>query len=135
MQNQSDRYVKKFSTYNHVVVMLFLAFEGYHSIREVVLGLLANAHKLSSCVLLEAFSCSLPVIAYNNKSPKDIIENGVNGFLVSTPSEMVQKTIEFLADLRLQENMKKAATERSRAYTSDQIITKLLNDTGLTDPA
>ena len=47
MQNQSDRYVKKFSTYNHVVVMLFLAFEGYHSIREVVLGLLANAHKLS----------------------------------------------------------------------------------------
>jgi hypothetical protein len=45
MQNESDRYVKKFSTYNHVVVMLFLAFEGYHSIREVVLGLLANAHK------------------------------------------------------------------------------------------
>ena len=24
MQNQSDRYVKRFSTYNHVVVMLFL---------------------------------------------------------------------------------------------------------------
>jgi transposase len=46
-QNESDRYVKKFSTYNHVVVMLFVAFEGYHSIREVVLGLLANAHKLS----------------------------------------------------------------------------------------
>jgi hypothetical protein len=27
--------------------MLFVAFEGYHSIREVILGLLANAHKLS----------------------------------------------------------------------------------------
>ena len=27
--------------------MLFLAFEGYHSIREVVMGLLANAHELS----------------------------------------------------------------------------------------
>jgi hypothetical protein len=26
MHYQSDRYVKKFSTYNHVVVMLFLAF-------------------------------------------------------------------------------------------------------------
>jgi hypothetical protein len=46
-QNDSDRYVKKFSTYNHVVVMLFVAFEGYHSLREVVLGLLANANKLS----------------------------------------------------------------------------------------
>ncbi|MEI7725059.1 MAG: DUF4372 domain-containing protein, partial [Bacteroidota bacterium] len=26
----SDRYVKKFSTYNHVVVMLFVAFEGFY---------------------------------------------------------------------------------------------------------
>lgn len=43
----SERYVKKFTTYNHVVVMLFVAFEGYHSIREAILGLLANAHKLS----------------------------------------------------------------------------------------
>jgi hypothetical protein len=47
MHHGSDRYVKKFSTYNHLVVMLFVAFEGYHSIREVVLGLLANANKLS----------------------------------------------------------------------------------------
>ena len=47
LNHQSDRYVKKFSTYNHVVVMLFVAFEGYSSIREVILGLLANAHKLS----------------------------------------------------------------------------------------
>ena len=46
-QNDSDRYVKKFSTYNHIVVMLFVAFEGFHSIREVVLGLLANANRLS----------------------------------------------------------------------------------------
>lgn len=43
----SERYVKKFTTYNHLVVMLFVAFEGYHSIREVIIGLLANAHKLS----------------------------------------------------------------------------------------
>jgi glycosyltransferase involved in cell wall biosynthesis len=87
-----------------------------------------------SRVLLEAFSCSLPVIAYNSKSPKDIIENGVNGFLVSNPAEMVQKTLDFFADPQLQENMKKAATERSKIYTSDQIITKLMRDTGLMIP-
>lgn len=46
-QHGAERYVKKFTTYNHVVVMLFVAFEGYHSIRETILGLLANAHKLS----------------------------------------------------------------------------------------
>lgn len=43
----AERYVKKFTTYNHVVVMLFVALEGYQSIREVIVGLLANAHKLS----------------------------------------------------------------------------------------
>ena len=51
-QHGAERYVKKFTTYNHIVVMLFVAFEGYHSIREVILGLLANAHKLSHLGLL-----------------------------------------------------------------------------------
>jgi hypothetical protein len=46
-QHGAERYVKKFTTYNHIVVMLFVVFEGYHSIREVILGLLGNAHKLS----------------------------------------------------------------------------------------
>ena len=45
--HRAERYVKKFSTYNHVIVMLFVALEGFHSIREAVLGLLANSHKLS----------------------------------------------------------------------------------------
>ncbi len=46
-QHEAERYVKKFTTYNHLIFMLFVAFEGYHSIRESILGLLANAHKLS----------------------------------------------------------------------------------------
>lgn len=45
-EHNAERYVKKFDTYNHLVVMLFSTFSGYHSIREVILGLLANAHKL-----------------------------------------------------------------------------------------
>lgn len=45
-EHGGDRYIKKFCTYNHVVVMLFVALEGYQSIREVIVGLLANAHKL-----------------------------------------------------------------------------------------
>ncbi len=43
----SERYVKKFTTYDHLIVMLFVSLEGYNSIREIILGLLANAHKLS----------------------------------------------------------------------------------------
>jgi len=43
---EADKYVKKFTSYKHVVVMLFAVFEGYHSIRDTVLGLLSNAQKL-----------------------------------------------------------------------------------------
>lgn len=46
-RHNAERYVKKFTTYNHMVVMLFVALENYDSIREVIVGLLANAHKLS----------------------------------------------------------------------------------------
>ena len=42
-----DRYVKKFTSHKHLIVMLFTVFEGYHSIRDTVLGLLSNANKLS----------------------------------------------------------------------------------------
>ncbi len=45
-KNGAEHYVKKFNTYNHVVVMLFVSLENYYSLREVVVGLLANAHKL-----------------------------------------------------------------------------------------
>ena len=45
--NDAERYVKKVITYNHLVVMLFANIEGYHSIREVIFGQLANTHKLS----------------------------------------------------------------------------------------
>jgi hypothetical protein len=46
-EHKAERYVKKFNTHTHLVAMLFVAFEGYDSIREVVVGLLANAHKLA----------------------------------------------------------------------------------------
>ena len=33
---KADRYVKKFTSYKHVVVILFVAFEWYHSIPDTV---------------------------------------------------------------------------------------------------
>ena len=41
-----ERYVKKFGTYEHLVVMLFVSLEGFTSLRETIIGLLSNAHKL-----------------------------------------------------------------------------------------
>jgi len=41
-KHKAERYVKKFTTYHHVVVMLFASIEGYNSIRETVFGLLCQ---------------------------------------------------------------------------------------------
>jgi hypothetical protein len=46
-KHNGERYVKKFDTRKHLIVMLFGVIEGYHSIRELIIGMLSNAHKLS----------------------------------------------------------------------------------------
>jgi len=51
-KHKAERYVKKFSTRQHLIIMLFAAFEGYNSLREVVLGMLSNAHKLAHLGLI-----------------------------------------------------------------------------------
>lgn len=45
-KSDADRYVKKLTTYKHVIVMLYTVMEGCSSIREVIVGLLADSHKL-----------------------------------------------------------------------------------------
>ena len=45
-KHHAERYVKKFNTHQHLIVMLFAVISGYQSLREVILGLLSNAHKL-----------------------------------------------------------------------------------------
>ena len=45
-QNKTDRYCKKFLTYDHLIVMLYAIFNRCTSIREVVTGLLACQGKL-----------------------------------------------------------------------------------------
>ncbi len=47
LKNRADRYTKKFTTYNHLVVMLYSVFEGVSSLREAVIGVLANSNKIN----------------------------------------------------------------------------------------
>jgi len=45
-KHDADRYVKKLTTYKHLVIMLYAVLEGCSSLREVIVGLLADANKL-----------------------------------------------------------------------------------------
>ncbi|MEI6683709.1 MAG: glycosyltransferase [Bacteroidota bacterium] len=93
--------------------------------------LLPSRFDTFSCVVLEAMSCGLPVVAYNTKGPKDIIEDSVSGYLVETSEEMAGKVVAFLFDQPNQEKMKEAALGRAEAYQAGQIMDRLLQDTGL----
>lgn len=74
------------------------------------------------CVVLEAMACGLPVISYNTKGPKDIINNAQNGFLVETVEEASEKAVYYLQNKEMHENFKKSAIGKSKKFTADKII-------------
>jgi len=86
-----------------------------------------------SCVVLEALSCGLPVIAYNTKGPKDIILEGINGYLVNSNQEFIQKAHNFFTDKDLQEDFRRNALTRSKEYDKEKIINRFLYQVGLKD--
>jgi glycosyltransferase involved in cell wall biosynthesis len=88
-----------------------------------------------SCVVLESLSCGLPVIAYKTKGPKDIIQNGKCGFIVSNKNEMCEKIIGFLKDPKLQKAFRRQALKRSKDYNKDKIMKQFLHDVDLSEYA
>ena len=112
-KHQADRYVKKFTTYNHLVVMLFIAFEGYHSIREAVLGLLANAHKLPHLGLSYVVRRSTFSEANERRS-----SNVFGDIYIS----VYRKYASFLTDSRLTDN------DMKRLYIMDSTTITLFKD-------
>lgn len=84
-----------------------------------------------SCVVLEAMTCGLPVIAYNSKGPKDIIEHGKSGYLVKNRQEMAQCAVKHLTNIKAQKKMSALAIERAQDYNKSQIINQLVNELGL----
>ncbi|MFA5418537.1 MAG: glycosyltransferase [Bacteroidales bacterium] len=94
--------------------------------------LLPSRFDTFSCVVLEAMSCSLPVIAYNTKGPKDIISNGINGFLVNDKEDFSHQAILYLQDNSFHQKVRAAALHRSTEYNAENIVNQLLTDVQLT---
>jgi glycosyltransferase involved in cell wall biosynthesis len=86
-----------------------------------------------SCVVLEALSCGLPVIAYKTKGPKDIILDGINGYLVNSNQDFIRKMNEYFTSDALQTTFKTNALTRTREYNKKIIIDNFLNYTGLSN--
>ena len=77
-------------------------------------------------VLLEALSCSLPVITTDNTGGPDIIDDGKNGFL--TPIRDTTKTIEVLNNLYNNEEFRRTIAENAFLQASDLTWTRYQNE-------
>lgn len=84
-----------------------------------------------SCVVLEALSCGLPVVAYPVKGPRDIVEEGVCGFHAENPTQMALGAVRILTDKGLSRRLRHGALLRARDYEAETIVDELLDSAGL----
>lgn len=85
-------------------------------------------------VLLESAMCGLPVVAFSCKcGPKDIIENGINGFLIreGSISEFASSLITLINNEKLRKKLGSNLYKKSKEFSLSSIMNKwsvLFND-------
>ncbi|PUB28510.1 glycosyltransferase involved in cell wall biosynthesis [Elizabethkingia sp. YR214] len=80
--------------------------------------------------LLEAQVCGLPLVAYACKcGPKDIIKDGVNGYLVPERDSqmMTEKILNLIGNYELRREMGNMGRDLSKNFSENQIMNKWVN--------
>lgn len=85
------------------------------------------------CVVLEAMACGLPVLAYDSKGPRDLIEHGLSGYLGSRPEDLAFHAVQALSEPGRPELLRQGALRRAGDYRAGEILDRLLADMGLGD--
>lgn len=76
---------------------------------------------------LEAMSASLPVIISNNVGAKDLVRDGINGFVVNRKDiDLISSKIEFMLNKENRQNMAKEAYKEAMKHTWDEMAKKVL---------
>ncbi|AQX83631.1 glycosyltransferase family 4 protein [Elizabethkingia bruuniana] len=81
-------------------------------------------------VLLEAQTCGLPLVAYACKcGPKDIIQDGINGYLVPERDSqmMVEKILNLIGNYELRKEMGHMGKKFSENFSENRIMKKWVN--------
>jgi glycosyltransferase involved in cell wall biosynthesis len=81
-------------------------------------------------VLIEAMECGVPVVSYQcHNGPKDIITDGVDGFLVPVGDEqmLAEKICTIIENRQLHQSMGRAAKEKAKNYQLNIIIDRWMS--------
>jgi len=93
--------------------------------READLFLFPSTSDTQGLVLAEAMAGGTPVVAVDGPGQRDIVKNGVNGFIVDSQQQMVQIIKQIAADHDLLEALKDGALKTATRY-SPAVLTKRL---------
>ena len=88
-------------------------------LEESSIFVLSSLYEGFGLVLLEAMACGLPVVSFACPfGPRDIIQEGVNGFLVEgrSESDLAERIIRLIQSQELRERMGKAALKRTKDF-------------------
>jgi glycosyltransferase involved in cell wall biosynthesis len=72
----------------------------------------------------------VPVISYNKSWAKEIVKNWVNGYLVNTPWEFINKSYEILSNSSLEKKLSFEAVKTARAFwrqTFEKQLSEIFN--------
>lgn len=91
---------------------------------------LTSKYEGFAMVLVEAMTCGLPVVSYACPvGPKDIISDGVDGFLVPPGDEetFASRICELIADEPMRKRMGASALKKSERYEADTVINQWID--------
>ncbi len=83
-------------------------------------------------VLIEAITHGMPAVAYDCKGPRDILEDGVSGYLVDSPAALADRIVEHFQNAERHDAMRRAAMVRADAFQAEPIMNRFLQDLGFT---
>lgn len=89
--------------------------------------LLPSRFDTFGCVVLEAMACGCPVVAYNQKGPRDIIGDGLSGYLVEDAQGMAN-AIQDHHQTAQQDHMKAAAVKRAANFDANLVLKQMFED-------
>jgi glycosyltransferase involved in cell wall biosynthesis len=91
------------------------------------LFLFSAQHETQGIVFVEAMAGANPVVCLDGAGQRDIVEQGINGFIVDTADQMVEIVQKIAQDQKLYQELSEQAWKTAQRYTPDYMVAQLIS--------